>query len=411
MIFFGMLYLGGSILSILFAFQAQSVLYPFSVHARAHLYDGTPEVLTPCIEMPFDEYEKLGCPVLILYYSFWCHHCRTLAPAYKSFAIETTFDRVGTHVFAVDCMKHGDTCVKAGIKSVPVLKYFDGKSWSFLKDPPGNFTSLHLPDTIIESNLPKQIECRAHRAKEVIRQSKRLKREVSTSRDLEVNFDFDDALIFSLENEVPPCVAWECEPESEKLELDDPFNFPLDNHDAEFQHRVYCSLRRLVLDNLPYVFDQPRKKSVHSSEGKTCSYTCGLWKLFHRLLQGNNAQQSLFIIRNYILTFFRCKTCRTHFAEMCKNDLTARNVYDNDSARLWLWRAHNQVNARIDKPFWPHHMNSTSTYTNQDILKILEKSYGAFSTNDMMHQVKDVIKSLMNRTSMVTDVIFSKLFR
>ncbi|KNH08382.1 protein disulfide isomerase [Perkinsela sp. CCAP 1560/4] len=396
------------LLCIIYGSFFTEIYFPRIVIAKAHIYDDTPEVLTPCVDFPFEEYEELGCPVVILYYSFWCQHCRTLAPSYKSFAIETnTVEKFGTHVFAVDCMKYGNVCLKAGIKSVPVLKYFDGKSWSTQLDQFGNFTSLSLPISTHVRNIPNQNKCRAHRATEVIRQAKRLKHETSSFEDVEVqDFDYDDAFWYAIKYEVPPCISSkECDRSLDILELEDPFDFPLENHDFKLQHSVYCSFRRLVLDSMPYIVDQKSKRMTASKPDESvCSYTCGLWKLFHRLLQQENARQSLFIIRNYILAFFRCGTCRAHFAEMCAQGLNATSVFDDDSARIWLWNAHNQVNSRIDKPAWPPNYNASSKYDKHAILTSLEEQYSLVKAGDIKSHVKDSMNSLFSQTRAIKTI-------
>ena len=52
-----------------------------------------------------------------------------------------------------------------------------------------------------------------------------------------------------------------------------------------------------------------------------------------------------FAMREYIRNFFGCTECSMHFTKMSsmlENELT----YPNSSV-LWLWRAHNRVNARL----------------------------------------------------------------
>nr|XP_046909917.1 sulfhydryl oxidase 1-like [Dermatophagoides farinae] len=86
------------------------------------------------------------------------------------------------------------------------------------------------------------------------------------------------------------------------------------------------------------------------------SYPCSLWTLFHvltvaeyrRTLQTRqwlSLHPTLYAMREYIRNFFGCTECSMHFTQMSKsleNELT----YPNSSV-LWLWRAHNRVNARL----------------------------------------------------------------
>ncbi|CAH0367754.1 unnamed protein product [Pelagomonas calceolata] len=74
------------------------------------------------------------------------------------------------------------------------------------------------------------------------------------------------------------------------------------------------------------------------------AYTCGLWGLFHGLVQSLNARDGLSAVRAS-MHFFGCEECRDHFLEMYDSCRYGRCDADAD-ASLWLWRAHNVVNAR-----------------------------------------------------------------
>ncbi|KYN11595.1 PREDICTED: sulfhydryl oxidase 2-like [Trachymyrmex cornetzi] len=89
-------------------------------------------------------------------------------------------------------------------------------------------------------------------------------------------------------------------------------------------------------------------------------YPCGLWIMFHMLtvnfaLERNkdvtqtfsrNPTAVLRAMHGYIGTFFGCADCATHFLEMAdKNKIF--DVRSKDEAVLWLWQAHNRVNARL----------------------------------------------------------------
>lgn len=110
-------------------------------------------------------------------------------------------------------------------------------------------------------------------------------------------------------------------------------------------------------------------------------YTCGLWELFHIITVGitirlrdsssgvittidnevypnaiNNAAISAkFVgdaIRDFVLHFFGCRECSTHFVQMydtCQHDVCNRLLPSSDwrEAALWLWQAHNTVNVRL----------------------------------------------------------------
>lgn len=90
-------------------------------------------------------------------------------------------------------------------------------------------------------------------------------------------------------------------------------------------------------------------------------YPCGLWTMFHMLtvnfaLERRDRDVTRALSRDpaailramhgYIGTFFGCADCAAHFVEMAdRNGMF--DVRSRDEAALWLWRAHNQVNARL----------------------------------------------------------------
>ena len=74
------------------------------------------------------------------------------------------------------------------------------------------------------------------------------------------------------------------------------------------------------------------------------AYTCGLWGLFHGLAQALDARDGLAAVRAS-MQFFGCETCRTHFLALYDSCSYGR-CEKNADGPLWLWRAHNVVNAR-----------------------------------------------------------------
>lgn len=94
------------------------------------------------------------------------------------------------------------------------------------------------------------------------------------------------------------------------------------------------------------------------------AYTCGLWLLFHSLVAESHPKPSLGLapdaasaaIRAFVDNFFGCAYCRDHFLHMydaceygrCDDPQRLfRGANEADRLVLWLWRAHNAVNARV----------------------------------------------------------------
>lgn len=112
----------------------------------------------------------------------------------------------------------------------------------------------------------------------------------------------------------------------------------------------------------PVYSDAPRqwigcKGSTDSYRG----YPCGLWTTFHMLtvnfaLERNKAFATQALLEDpaavlramhgYMGTFFGCADCAAHFMEMASRNKIF-DVHSKDEAVLWLWRAHNEVNARL----------------------------------------------------------------
>lgn len=82
-------------------------------------------------------------------------------------------------------------------------------------------------------------------------------------------------------------------------------------------------------------------------------YPCGLWLLFHTLLaQANDTQAgaALRSMRGYVRHFFGCDMCRTHFLSLTEAaDDPLEAAITADGSMLWLWRAHNRVNWRLNQ--------------------------------------------------------------
>ncbi|CAI5455471.1 unnamed protein product [Caenorhabditis angaria] len=89
-------------------------------------------------------------------------------------------------------------------------------------------------------------------------------------------------------------------------------------------------------------------------------YTCGLWTTFHTLTV--NAYRNyvtnmtnvtlplppLQAIRDWVGSFFGCDTCRNHFLKMTTDTFKLEaNVRDPEDVFMYLWKAHNRVNARL----------------------------------------------------------------
>ncbi|KAL3918872.1 MAG: hypothetical protein SGPRY_005840 [Prymnesium sp.] len=81
-----------------------------------------------------------------------------------------------------------------------------------------------------------------------------------------------------------------------------------------------------------------------------------LWLLFHTLIEHSTettALMTLDSIVGFVIHFFGCEECATHFAAMAATrEYAIRTMTERggrERAALWLWHAHNLVNLRLAK--------------------------------------------------------------
>ncbi|CAI5951110.1 unnamed protein product [Closterium sp. NIES-64] len=78
---------------------------------------------------------------------------------------------------------------------------------------------------------------------------------------------------------------------------------------------------------------------------------CGLWLLFHALSVRVGPEQGGWCVnamRDFVTVFFGCSKCRDHFLQMAQQ-LHMDKVKTGKDAALWVWRAHNVVNQRLER--------------------------------------------------------------
>lgn len=123
-------------------------------------------------------------------------------------------------------------------------------------------------------------------------------------------------------------------------------NNPISGKD--FQDKVH------QLENeLSPVYSSNRYVGCKGSKPNLRGFTCSLWKLFHYLTaqaaaddKSSDPLEVLSAIHGCVKYFFGCTDCSEHFQDMAKR----RKIWSTpskDEAVLWLWDAHNEVNARL----------------------------------------------------------------
>lgn len=118
--------------------------------------------------------------------------------------------------------------------------------------------------------------------------------------------------------------------------------------------RLSWSLRRgepLIRAAPSTLVAPPAALTRRCSSSQARGYPCGLWMLLHALVAHSTdetAASALRTIRDYVDRFFSCHGCRQHFIAMF-DSRPPDAVRTVDDAALWLWRAHNAVNLRLNR--------------------------------------------------------------
>ncbi|XP_031829022.1 sulfhydryl oxidase 2 [Nomia melanderi] len=106
---------------------------------------------------------------------------------------------------------------------------------------------------------------------------------------------------------------------------------------------------------LPIYSGPPQWIGCKGSKEGYRGYSCGLWTMFHMLTVNfaiehkdskHEPRKILETMHGYIKHFFGCADCSEHFVKMAAKNKIFEVSNVNDSI-LWLWSAHNEVNARL----------------------------------------------------------------
>jgi thiol-disulfide isomerase/thioredoxin len=99
------------------------------------------------------------------------------------------------------------------------------------------------------------------------------------------------------------------------------------------------------------------------SHGPLCRgrYPCVVWAMLHTLVASApsdaEAVSTLAAAATAVLLWFECTECVSHFASMVSGDEPGvhplSSVKSRRGAVLWVWAAHNAVNARVGAPSFP----------------------------------------------------------
>ena len=347
------------------------------------------------------EYRKLvvsspSLPALVEFYAPWCGHCQAFAPKYKQLAAALGSARV--RVAAVDCVAFRDLCSEQKVRSYPTVKMYGFKGEEdgarFAQGKPAamaEYALARLPAAVPGSGTGAAQSAAASAAAGLpLSQSSAaaglpLSQTHAPSAAVGSLGDAAASLVFTLEygvfagddGAVPEVrraallrvlgVLSACFPGApasraalKQLEL------KARALDA-LGHLNATSWRDQALGAAPparrWALGQhgakPRWRTCGGGGSEGEGYTCGLWALFHQLpfsaaRAGVKPSVVVAAVRDVVEHFFGCAVCRAHFLKSfdrcefgrCDVDDAAPGHGGHAAVALWLWRVHNDVNAR-----------------------------------------------------------------
>ena len=334
---------------------------------------------------------------VVEFYMPWCGHCQRFAP---EFAEAATAMKGRVAAYAVDCTKEGAMCKTFGATSYPTVLL--GEPGAFARremDKLKTFTrTKHVAAEVVkwvDEELGTTYATRGAgaRAVEKARRSDeerliaRRGREEATSRDgSKVTWtkfanvaDLERATI-ELYAQMTSEAVFVSTPEARKA-FESFLALASETHPIETCHRGLTNLMTTLDDKWPKdghattgviraaltldvrVCGKPRGEDVTvvprwvecaGSVAGLRGYTCGVWMLLHSLavrVPGSSITNMEFIhaIEGWVRHFFPCEECRTHFLSLIESPATGFGDFIEraDGASMWLWKAHNIVNARL----------------------------------------------------------------
>eukprot|EP00755_Sulcionema_specki_P022450 Sspe_Gene.76547::Locus_47831_Transcript_1_1_Confidence_1.000_Length_1430::g.76547::m.76547/K10758/QSOX; thiol oxidase len=371
--------MGGSALVALLVFLLATE--GVSAVTLPYLYQNTPLVIELPGRMP-EEVDSVAsrCPFYVEFYLNWCPHCKRFVPKYLTAAQFVNQSDIPFGIAAVDCDTYKKFCMDRGLRAFPHVMYF----------PPGSQGNISKATKLSFKTEPAEEVMKNTITK--VMQTINLTDEVATA--CRESFA---RLRGMLKNTTGPGSPPDSAPSRRKLWLADLLRalhhaltvdaviggalragttrevakrflklasvaFP-DNRTREYlANKIYPFLARDV-EQLPTsewegLVSRIRPSGTwlgcRGSKPTFRGYTCGLWQLFHSLAVGSLARENdpelggraaLDIIVKWIENIFGCLDCRNHFMSMTSS--ISAEVTTDPQAVMWLWRAHNKVNARL----------------------------------------------------------------
>lgn len=162
----------------------------------------------------------------------------------------------------------------------------------------------------------------------------------------------------------------------------------------------FSQIVKSIEEEMSPIYSGPSKWiGCKGSKEEYRGYPCGLWTMFHMLTVNfailnkdaeHEPRKILEAMYGYIQYFFGCADCSQHFVQMASKNKMFEVSNINDSI-LWLWSAHNEVNARLSgdntedpeykkiqypaKIYCPNCRYENSTWNEENVLHYLKTKY------------------------------------
>lgn len=162
----------------------------------------------------------------------------------------------------------------------------------------------------------------------------------------------------------------------------------------------FSQIVKSIEEEMSPIYSGPSKWiGCKGSKEEYRGYPCGLWTMFHMLTVNfailnkdakHEPRKILEAMYGYIQYFFGCADCSQHFVQMASKNKMFEVSNINDSI-LWLWSAHNEVNARLSgdntedpeykkiqypaKKYCPSCKYENNTWNEENVLHYLKTKY------------------------------------
>ncbi|PWV13805.1 hypothetical protein C3747_41g91 [Trypanosoma cruzi] len=326
------------------------------------------------------------CPWLVVFYNDGCGHCRAIAQSYRELAAgldsapEDDVLRMVTAA-AVNCAVQLSTCREKKINYVP--KFFLFMPSNCAAGAKGSCDAGKMKEFVIRSSIKAlglfRLEVQGiikenmhvdgsmmqrcvgmRRSLQAEKRARRGGESSSTDPFVETRqlyaTDIAGAFFLTMWNEVSlvgldspgPLGAVKCFLRIVEAALPGLGADALLEAVAEIENGTRFSVESwqeaVLAARIPY-YGAPNEVQWRTCKGSSPSYRgfpCGMWLLYHSITVNVDAggdTSPLEAIQEYVRYFFSCEECRQHFLEF--------NFTRDGDPVLQLWRAHNNVNARL----------------------------------------------------------------